>query len=343
MKKKHIIIPLTIALVLAILAYLFRPRYGYDIYEYYTWMDKMITFNKTDLINYIFHRGEFIIMGYMYFIALIGNYHLFQFFTTFCFYFIMFYIIFDYAKIKNIATKHLILVFILFCSLLKFVLVVSSRYTLAYSIFCFAIYLEYIKGKKNFLTKFLYIIPIFIHTSGTILLLFRLILLIKEKKMRITCLMVICLITFLPNFLISFLSNFNNPIVDFFNERIIMYLINGDAKLTIQYIFRIIQTILIFTLSIITYKNSIQKINKPYYHIFHAICIFSIFIIGHKTLYLRFVDLILFLFPVILIDYFKLSKNYIKFQKMILYVIFILIICGIRIQIPTFIDMYFKK
>ena len=348
LKKRYnfdnILIPLIFSLLFALLAYYYVPTKGYDLYEYYSWMDKMLAFNTNDLLNYIFYRGEFVIMGYFYLIALIGNYSLAQFFPVFFIYFIMFYIIFDYGKLKNKGIKEILFVCLTFISLFKFIFAVSSfRYVLAYSIFTLGIYFEFIKNKKNIFYKLLYIIPLFIHTSSFILIFFRLILIIKNKKLIFLLLSIFCLCMFFPNLIIYCLNLFNGiQFMDFIGGRVKMYLIDESFSITLQFIFRTIQTVLITLAGLICYYKTEKKEYSQYFLFYFVIGLFTLSQITHYSIYMRFIDMLLFLSPIIIYDLLCYIKCKGKVMKFLVYsIILIFIIGGIRIQIPVFEQMYF--
>lgn len=341
--KKHIFLPLFGALLLAVLSYFWIPEKGYDLKEYYFWMDKMQTFNFSNLIHYIFYRGEFLIMTYFFIISMIGNYQILPVLPTFLFYFISLYIICDYAKDKKISFGKTSLIILLFLSLFKYISIVSNlRYALAYIIFALGLYLELVKGKNGLKYKALYLIPIFIHTSSFILLFFRLILNIKNKKIVYIFLAISCIVLFFPNLIIKCLSIFNSiEFVDFMIDRVNLYLINEQVPMYLQYLFRICQTALFGGVGFICYKkikdNNMEKFN----YFFVIISIFTISVMMYHTFLMRFSDFMLFLFPIILFQFFEVIEKS-SFLKIITYVGMIaLIIAGIRIQVPIFEIMYF--
>lgn len=335
-------IPIFMALILAILAYNFIPSEEYDLFRYYEWLNNFNIFNHKDTVNFIFGQGEFLIMSYFYLIAKIGNYHLLQFFPVLIFYSIIFYIIFDYAKIKKYNKKKIILVTVFFLAMFRYSFAVCVfRYSLAYSIFSLGLYLEFIKHNKV-LSKILYIIPIFIHASSILLLLFRLILQIKNKKIIISLgIMLIFFLCFslpilnlielirLPNFLSYLVS------------KVKLYLLNEHISLNLQYLFRIIQTLFLIFLGILCYNGKDENLIK-YNKIFIIIGIFSILIFNYYTIFMRIADFLLMLSPIILFQYLSCMDKINKRLRLILNCILIIfVVGGIRIQIPIFIGMYF--
>lgn len=341
----HYLVPIILATILGIIAYFYIPTKGYDLFEYNIWMNNMLTLNTKDLINYILYRGEIIIMIYFYIIALIGNYQLVQVFPTILFYTIIFYIIFDFAKERKVSKEIIIFCIITFLALFKYIFVVSSfRYSLAYVIFSLGLYFEYIKDKKGILYKLLYIIPMFIHTSSFILLLFRIIMCFKNKKIRYLILAFLCILASAPNIAINILGIFStNDFVKFIIERVNMYLIVESVPMYTQYIFRIIQTIAIFVLIIFNMVEQEDNKHNKYYSIYFIFGLFTISVMMYHTLFMRFADLLLFLLPIALINLHEKIPKLPKILQSGIYIILIIfIVCGIRIQIPIFIDMYFS-
>lgn len=339
LKYKYIIIPLLIASLFAVFSYFYIPSSGYDLYEYYGWMDKMLTFSRNDLINYIFYRLEFIIMIYFYLMANIGKYQLVQVLPTFLFYFIILYISFDFFKEKKGLVLKKIFAIVTFLSLFKYISIVSNlRYSLAYSIFSLAIYFDLYKRKKTFAYKILYIIPLFIHTSSIILILFRLIFSIKPYRLKYLFVFIICFFLFFPHLLINILSVFDFlPLASFFVERLYMYLVVEAPSFSLQYYFRICQVFLFFACVLILIKKDRRKTNIYLY--FFMMTLFTISLIPYYTLFLRILDFLTLLFPIILFALLEMldDKN---LNYIICLIIFMFVIAGIKIQIPIFINMY---
>ena len=284
--KQYIYIVLP-ALFLAILAYFFKP-YGdrsCDLTEYYGWMDKMLTFNQKDLISYLFRGGEIIVMLYLYIIALIGNYQLLQVFPTFILYFIIFYIIYDYAKRNNISKKYKFIVILTFLSLFKYIFVVSTfRYSLAYSIFTLGVYFDFIAKKKEKRYKILYILPIFIHASTIILLFFRIFFNFKNMKFFRFMLGLIFAVCLFPQIFIKIFYIFDFiPFVDYLFTKAEYYLINENVDIFLQYAFRISQSILFFILGIIVYKCNKKSKEKNYILHYLIISLFTIIIANYSS------------------------------------------------------------
>lgn len=348
-KNINIVIPVVIATLLSILAYFFNPSTGYDLNSYYGWLDKLAGYNTKDVIYMITYRGEIIIMFYFYIIAKIGIYSLLQVLPTFIFYFIMFFIIFDYSKINNISIKKTLIVCLIFVSLYQYVFIVSGvRCGLAYCIFIFALYLDYIKKKKNVVILLIYIIPLFIHTSIIILLFFRLLEYIKNKKITIGIMIALGIFIMFPSLLVSTMGIINatwknNEFFTMINEKIIFYTVQDNISMNLQYFFRILQTSLLIATHVYICKKVNIETNNGYNNFLNIVSIFTISCTMYYSMYMRFVDLIVFLMLVRLLALLKRINSIDKRLKACLYLVYLaFIVGGIRIQIPVFINMYFK-
>ncbi|MEG0643129.1 MAG: EpsG family protein [Clostridia bacterium] len=349
--KKHIIkyktiyIPGMIASILSILAFFWFPSKGYDLYEYYNWTYNFTTFNFKDTLKYLLTNYEIISMLYFYIMSKVGVYQLIQVIPTFAFYFLAYYIIVDYSNIKKIPIKNTIFVSIILLSLYKYIFVIGAfRYSLAYMVFAFGLYLNYFKHKNNKLVWLLYILPVFIHSSTIILLAFRVLALIKNKKIKISLVIVGSLIALFPSVIINiieFLPNFS--FLYTIKTKIIYYFAQENIPLNLQYFFRIVQSLVLISLMFYcNIKNKDDENIKNYSKYVEIVCIIIIFNFSNYTLFSRLSDYIILLSMPYLLSLLSDIKG--KHEKIvILAILTVLIIGGIRIQIPIFAQMYFSK
>ncbi len=342
--KKHIeiYISLIIALALAILAYLWVPKQGYDLYQYYNWLEKLRTFNTKDVIGFFKLRGEPVIMLYFYIIAKIGNFQLLQVLPTFLFYFIALFMLVDYAKSRKISYSKVTFVGMLLFSLCEYVYIAGCfRYTLAFIIFALALYLENIKGKNNKWIWILYVLPCLIHTATFILLAFRILSSIKNKKLIIAVMSAIIIVMVFPKIIVLPISYISIEGLNRITMKIIMYFNKWQIPLNLQYIYRIAQTLfLIFTSIYFDIINKENNIFKKYNKYLYIIVIFTILCIPYHTLFFRFNDLLLILMLEKIMELFNSFKY--KKEKYFFFIVFIsFMVAGIRIQIPVFKQMYF--
>lgn len=345
--KLYYIIPFFIALLLAILAYNFYPIHGnYDLSKYYHLMD-MIRIKDAETMIYL--RNDIEVFGrlFMYIISAIGNYRLLQFFPVLIFYSIMLYIIFDYYKNYTHFHSKLPLIFIclLFVTLFRFVLIASSfRYSLAYAIFILGLYLDLVKKNKKKLIKLFYILPIFIHKSTIILLLFRLLVEIKNKKMVYILFGLFTLLFFFPNIIINMLMPFKDiPFLTPIINMIYGYLVVENMPIYLQLIFRVGQTIFLIMSGILCYENtSFDQESKKYILLMILMGVFSISLFKYFTVFMRMIDFVLFMSPVILFQLFEIfQKKYKDYYPYLLLILCVFIVCGIYIQAQDFAGMFF--
>ena len=344
-KRGRLIIPFLIASLLAILAYFFQPRIGYDLCSYNIWIQNMKSFNGSDVLNYIFYNGEFISMFYIYIISRIGNVQLLQVLPTFLIYFIILYIIFDYCKMIRSSRKSLLLIMILSLSLFKYVFAVSSfRYILAYCIFSLAVYKDLVKKEKSFLCYALYVVPIFIHISSILLILIRMLFVIKNTKLRLLFFTLMFFVFLFPRALFEIFGLFSDTfIIDYFLKKMDLYFNVEYVSMNLQYFFRILQTLFFLLICLITRFDEENESKLLFYSFFEYATIFTLGVFMHYSLFMRLSDFIIILSPVVLYNFFRCVKLYKKIYVFSILCIILFIIGGIRIQIPIFMDMYDGK
>ena len=343
--KAHVSIYIIVfvSLLLALLACFWIPKAGYDLREYYNWIDKMKTFNRSDLIKFIFGRGEYVTMLYFYLISLIGKYQILQFLPTFIFYFLTLYILVDYSKSNNVHYIHIVSAFALLFALVEYIYVIGCfRYTLAFSIFIFSLYLEYIKRIKNKKwCVFLYLLSCFVHNSAFILLMFYFINSIRIKKVKYCLIGAILLILIVPEIITVPLHLLQLDFVGNVAYKFVGYLSKWQQQsINLQYTYRIIQ---IFTVFGVNFYFDLKMNGKEkfcnYNGYIYPLLIFTIFSIPYYTLFMRFNDFMLLASSIKILE--VLNKKDRKIKRIIILMIFLLFfITGIRIQIPVFKSMF---
>ena len=345
-KKLYNIIPFMLALVLAILAYYFYPVGGnFDLSKYYNLMD-MIKIDDIESITYINNYFEFLFKTYMYLIANVNNYRLFQFFPVLIFYSMLFYIIFDYGKTKEYSNFFIAFVCLFCVCLFRFVLIASSiRYALAYIIFALALYLDLIKKRKGKLIKLLYILPIFIHKTSIILLLFRLLIEIKNKKIIYFIFALFIFVFFFPEVVINILVPFKNfKVIETLINMIYGYLIEENIPIYMQLIFRLIQTVFFVLCSFFCYHKTEDVSIKKYYFMLMLIGVFTVCLFKYFTIFMRMIDFVIFMSPIVIFEILKLinsDKKLKRFYPCLLLFFGLMIGCGIYIQVLDFKEMFF--
>lgn len=342
-----LILAFDFSFALAVFAYYWVPSEEYDLSRYYTWMNNMQVFKGDILINYLFfERGEPITMVYFYIISLIDNYSLLPFFPTLISYFIMFYIIIDYCQINKYSNKMTIFLILLFISLFKYIFLVSGiRSTFAMILCTLALYEEFIKSNKKWYIKLLYVIALGIH-NGVIAIIFVRILLNINKILKMKTIRLIFTIITIIVISILLLILFSDKIefLAFIKEKIISY-INIKPIISLQSIFRSLQLFLFAGILFLVWKNKIYdnvytEDMQKYYKFLQILTIICLIAFIYYDIWIRYLDFILFLeLPIIanLLTSYKDKKN--KEYIVLITILTVLIIGGIRIQIPIFADM----
>ena len=208
-------------------------------------------------------------------------------------------------------------------------------------IFALGIYLDYIKNKGKFITWVLYIIPCFIHISSFILLALKIISSMKNKKIIIGILCLIAIIMIFPNIITIIIPRISNNILDNITEKILLYFGTEELNVSLQFCFRVFQSIFIILLGI--YGDYINKgknrITAKHNQYLYTICLFLILSIPYYTVFFRINDFLLVVMLPKILDSLSAIKN--KRDKYMCYSVCILfIIAGIRIQIPIFNNMF---
>jgi len=340
-KKNYcVMIPLLISIILAIISGFVIFRTEFDLYVYNQMMLSMESFIFKDLIKNIFHRGEIISMTYLYAMQKLGLEHYIQVIPTLVFYYIMLYVIIDYSKTNNNNKTTTIIISVVFLSLFKYMDIVTNfRNYLALALFFLAIYLDLIKKQQNKWIYLLYITSSLIHTSLFAMLILRIMIEIKSKYLLKAIIAMMLLTIIFPETLVFILKPVNIDFIKFVVERISFYISEAELYITIQYIFRIMQFIAIAVFSIYGMKKYNNTNEEKYNMLTCIIYIITIVLITRYWIFLRFVTLSLFLSLIPMLNLTNLIDK--KTYKFVLYLgILLMIIVGIRIQIPTFVKMF---
>ena len=200
-EKKGILYSCLIGLSLGLIAYYFDPKMSHDLFRHQEVVNQITGMNFLDFIKSIPNFNlEIIPMLYSYFISLFHNIDLLQFFVVSIGYSIIFYILYDYRKRKNLD-KLTFLVTTLFTFFgFQHLYFISGLYCyIAIILFSLALYNEYVKGVNSKKTMIIYILTLFIHTS--MFLPFAVLIIYKLFKNKLNYKMIILLIAF---YLLSF-------------------------------------------------------------------------------------------------------------------------------------------
>lgn len=184
--RGKIITSLMMGVFFAILAYNFVPKDDYDLVRHWSKVDRFRNVETFDsfVSTVNSNKMEFLPQLYSFIVAKMGDLNLLQSLLVFGGYSMLFYILVDYKNKVGMGNgKFLILM----------PLIIFGQHTLYYfsglynyfaiNLFAFAMYLEFIKGKKK-IPFLLYLITLFIHNS--MILPFALLLLFRLMRKKLT-------------------------------------------------------------------------------------------------------------------------------------------------------------
>lgn len=289
-KKHSIVYIVLLALLMALIAYNLNPEYEYDLYKYKYVMEKeysILDFGQ--YVQIIFDNNKFLFEFLKYIISQIGNYRLLPFIGVFTGFLIVFYTIFDYAKIKNISVYKAIFVILTFICILNFLDFASGiAQILAVIIAMFSFYLEYIKEKKKWYYKLLYILPGFIHASMFIAIILRILLNFNLKKYIKFVIPLLIFYGIAGNFIAYIISPFEViPIIGTLISKAGMYLVDRPACWDSTYgIALMLLNIFYLTIFLITSRHNKEK--GKFDELILLIILFNIFSVQYYDICARF-------------------------------------------------------
>ena len=168
---------------MAYVAYFYQSRYVGDLERYMS----LLALYKGIPLHACFDRvysGLYALDIFFWICAKFTDERMLVVFTAFILYFCTFYVSLDYLnQFECIGDFHIVGVIILIFTLLPYYSFLSSiRSSLAVSFGSLALYIEYVKGKKNLTAWALYILPILFHLAGSLVIFLRFALLIQGRK-----------------------------------------------------------------------------------------------------------------------------------------------------------------
>lgn len=313
-KKYRIIYLFLLAFSIGIFSYYFKPNRGMDLYRYFLIMDSYKNVNIQTLLRQLFVNINFepIFQILFYMIGKTQNYYLLSFICTVFSYFTVFYMINDYSKkieLKGIYTFFITIFFILTFNYIYFAS--GLRFLTATIVFCLAVYLEYVKGKKGLIYKLLYILPFMMHKSLFVAILFRLLMSLDFSKMKKIYILVAFIIFVSPNVLILFSKIFTYiPAFSIIYDKALLY-IKTKNIFTADSITMVYFIVTVFLIAIFIYNNKYFKeaTNKKFNDVFKMLTIFTLSILSYTLLFQRFSTIIRILGLLSFMDYLKCGKN----------------------------------
>ena len=165
-----------------IFAYCIEPSYVNDLTRYFFQLERFRSVSLAEAFQ-ISSDGLFVRDLLFWLIAKTKNFHLLPGVTTSIFYAVCIYITCDSARKLN-KEKYIGTVMAFEVLVIPFFNIVNNvRNVTAFAIISYAVYRDLVQKKRNFITVVLYIVPCFLHKTGFILLILRLLVIIFEKYM----------------------------------------------------------------------------------------------------------------------------------------------------------------
>ena len=332
--KKGLFYSILIGVSLGIISYYYVPKEGYDLIKNHNMVLMLQNMKFSDVVSISGSLDlEFIPVLYSYFISFFNNVDLLQFFVVSGGYSILFYMLYDYRKkvsIDNISF-FIISLFIFFgFNTLYFI---SGLYCyLAFIIFSFVFYSEYVNNKNSLICSILYILLIFVHNS--LLLPVAILFLMKLLKNKFNIKIVISLVLlFVSTFYV--LTYLNTIINSASLQRVLMmynvYTENNDHY-KIYYsgiVFFIEISKLVMTL-LCSLKNQKKDITINY---IFSLSLITILMMIKARLAIRYIMIIQFIGMVPIMNVLKEKKKY----RVIYLIVLVILTC---IYMAYFIKMF---
>lgn len=217
---------LCIAWAMSIFAYCYEPTTESDLVRYNAYMEQLEghTFNEALSIGQYGEDGLISFVFICWLVASLGDIRLLPMISVFCVYYIGLYVTCKVGEELDVKNKVIHKYILLILMMISFYSVVNNiRNIWAFSLLGFAIFRECFMKKRDIFTLFLYIFPIFLHTSAIIFVLLRVVLRLTGK-IRVICTLLVFIVPIALNFMSNLLSSFSSGNI------IIQLLINMIVK-----------------------------------------------------------------------------------------------------------------
>ena len=310
-KKHNVIYGILLALLLAMIAYNFNPKEGHDLYRYYFEMDSY--YSNIDFERFVernmFNNTKFLFVILEFLVAQIGNNSLLQFIITFIGYAITFYIILDYSKLKDIKPGITLCVMLIFIFTFYHINFISglAQY-LAIVVGFLGFYLEYIKGKKKWFYKLLYIIPALIHMSMILIILLRLLLCFNYKSIKKYYILALIAYALLPSIVYQIFSVI--PSLSMIAYKINGYMLNEVSIFAGIYDIGTLMLLILYMYIYYTSKNKLTKeLPEKFIQFVEIVLLLNIFSIPYRSIFARILNLTILCINIYLLSYLKNTKN----------------------------------
>lgn len=319
--RRKVISSILMGIFFAVLAYMFVPESDFDLVRHHEMASRFADVANVDDFWAVVHTNnlEFLPQLFDFVIAKIGNYNLMQATIVLFGYSMLFYMLIDYKWRLNLSNSKFLMVALLTIFGQHILFYFSGLFNyFAINIFAFAVYLDYIKGKKK-ISFALLLLSLLIHDS--MLLPFILLLLFKVKRGNISkrflvLFTVVALLWFgvilkfvVEKIDVDFLTNIKRAYD--------MYVAHNDNMLTLYdgfYLFMSVTKIAVALLACwVQRKNeNMQLIRNFIYLLTAAIVVLSISSIA----FTRFSTLVLFIALPLIMD--AMAKKRVKFNWLLI-------------------------
>lgn len=331
--KHSLVYSILMALYFGIMAYNLIPDESMDLYRYFYWMKyQYANMNLTEYMQIFWTNNKIVFTFLLFIVSHMQNYHLLPFFCIWMAYTIVFYTITDFAKTNNIKPIYTIFVLIASMSIIRFVDWCSGlAQFLAIVIVFLAIYLELIKGKKGWQYKLLYVVGLLIHSSVAILIIFRLLILLNQKKYLPALIIIFIIYSMAPVLLTYVLKAFSGvPIIGELLVKAEWYTIKANNIFSFPYhVVMYIFTIFYLVLYACSKKYRENTINNKYCDYILIILLFTLASWRYFDIFMRFTNLNILLMNIYILWY--LNRNEKVGNTFVILVIFLFIV----VLIPT--------
>lgn len=343
-KKNGGVYAFLLALSFAILAYNFKPNELQDLYKYYYLMENQYSVMPfSEYITIMFTNNKFLFIFICYIISKIGNYSLLQFFIVLITYFIVFYTILDYARIKKISTYKAIFMIIVFIGVFYFINFFSGLaqfFGIALGFLPF--YLEYIKEKKGIRYKLLYLLPLFIHSSLIVIPILRLLMCFDFRKIRKYIYIALGILIIYPSMMFVLIKIFqNNIFLASLLSKASMYLVDNFKTWNFNYgKFAMILTAFYCIVYFITAKQMRKKIGDKFCDAIQIILLTLLAFIQYFDIFTRFSNLAILFMNIYILQYLNLNR---KTNIAIYLGLIVLFVIGMTINVEVFLQNDFNN
>lgn len=336
---------LMFSIALGMVAFYIEPIRELDLYRYFNQMDLMKQLDFFEFISEYIFKPELLSNLIFFFVAKMEDYGLLAMLSTIISYYLVTKCVLDYSNKKNMKLIEKLVVLVLLLSVMTFThFATRIRNNVAIVICAYAFYREYVEGKNNLLTKVLYVLPCFIHTSMLFGVIIRLILFLRGKYLRVVLIIIILILFLGINYITvigEVLSNF--AMFSNYDTKISAYIINNaeyePTNVKVKFAFMLF---MLFNIIYMIKKYNYKKENKNYVKIVLTIDLIMISLVQYNDIFLRFFYLALFINIKLFIDTIKTLKG--KDEKFVYYIILLLLTAAhLYLQKTSFADLQFPE